>query len=116
MRIFLTVALSFLFFIPHAVSAVGIVNPFGGKVVMIIPCTCQATGIAVYVAMPIPPYFGMFLWQPPFTRPYLYYFPYPKVSIAGNYVVGGICAVGVPPYCYPVPVFGTMTQVGTSLK
>lgn len=115
MRILLVLGLSLLFFIPQHAEAAGLVNPFGGRVVMIIPCTCQVTGIAVYVIMPIPPYFGMLLWQPPITRPYLWYFPYPGVAILGNYVSGGVCMVGVAPYCYSVPVSGTMTQVGTSL-
>ena len=116
MRIFLVLALSLVFFFPHQTNAAGLVNPFGGKVVMIIPCTCQVTGMAVYVVMPIPPYFGMFLWQPPITRPYLWYFPYPSVNILGNYVSGGVCLVGVAPYCVSVPVIGTMTQVGSSAK
>jgi len=116
MRILLVLGLSLLFFLPQYTHAAGLVNGFGGRVVMIIPCTCQIIGMAVYVAMPIPPYFGMFLWQPPITRPYLWYFPYPSVAILGNYVTGGVCMVGVVPYCYPVSVIGTMTQVGTSLK
>lgn len=114
MRIFLVLGLSLLFFIPQTTNAVGITNPFGGKVIALIPCTCQVTGIAVYVLMPIPPYFGMLLWQPPITIPHLFYIPVPGGNILGNYVSGGICMVGVTPYCFSVPVSGTMTQVGTS--
>ncbi len=116
MRILLVFALISIIFIPYYVDAAGVINPFGGRVVVVIPCTCQVTGMAVYVIMPTPPYFGMFLWQPPVTKPTMWYYPYPSVAITGNYVTGGVCLVGAPPYCYTIPVYGTMTQVGTSLK
>jgi hypothetical protein len=58
----------------------------------------------------------MFLWQPPLTKPYRWYFPYPSTAILGNYVFGGVCLTGAPPYCVPVPLMGTITQVGNSLK
>ncbi len=115
MRILLVLGLSLLFFLPQPTQAAGIVNGFGGRVIMLIPCTCSL-GMAVYVAMPTPPYFGMFLWQLPFTRPYLWYFPYPTTPITGNYVFGGACFTGVPPYCAVLPVIGTITQVGNGLK
>lgn len=116
MRIFLVLVMGFILLAPSFTNAAGIVNGFGGRVVAIIPCTCQVTGMAVYVVMPTPPYFGMFLWQPPLTQPYSWYFPYPSVAITGNYVTGGICLAGVWPVCITIPVFGTMTVVGSSLK
>lgn len=112
MRIFLVISIFLFFFAPHNAEALS----FGGRVVSIIPCTCQIGGIAIYVAMPKPPYVGMFLWQLPITRPYLWYVPYPKVAILGNYIPGGICMVGAPPVCVPIPLLGTITQVGTSLR
>lgn len=115
MRIFLVCVLSIFFFFPQQTNALGLASNFGGRVGMIIPCTCQVAGMAVYIITPQrPPYFAMLLWQIPFTIPSSWFFPYPSVQIKGNYVSGGVCLVGVAPYCTSVPVSGTITTVGSS--
>ncbi|MFZ2151823.1 MAG: hypothetical protein WAV09_01800 [Minisyncoccia bacterium] len=112
MRTFLISLSVFSFMLPISASAI-VGTPFGGRIVVTIPCTCQVTGMAVYVIMPKAPYVGMLLWQYPITRPYASYWPYPRAGILGRYQTGGQCMVGVQPYCYTLPVIGTITIVGT---
>ncbi len=113
MRIFLVFVLGFFFFFPQQAGAF-VASNFGGRVMMTIPCTCQAGGMALYIFTPQrPPYFAMLLWQVPVTIPSSWYFPYPSVQIKGNYVSGGECLVYVGTGCSTIPVSGTITVVGS---
>ena len=117
MRLFLVLAISLMIMIPQVTkAAVSAVRPFGGTVLATIPCTCQVSGSVIVLLMPIAPYYGMFLWQPPLTVPYAWYYPYYGVKVLGNYVTGGICSVYAGTTCVTIPVLGTITQVGSSLR
>ena len=113
MRIFLVCVISVVFCFPQQANAF-VASNFGGRVMMTIPCTCQAAGMAIYIYTPQrPPYFAMLLWQIPVTLPSSWYFPYPSVQIKGNYVTGGECLVYVGVSCTSIPVSGTITRVGS---
>lgn len=117
MRFFLVCAIIIAGLSPSVTTAaVSALTPFGGTVIMTIPCTCQVSGSAVYVSLVTPPYFGMFLWQPPVTIPYLWYYPYSGVKVLGNYVSGATCMVYAGISCVSIPVSGTITQIGSSLR
>jgi len=89
-----------------------IYNPFGGFVYAVVPCTCSG-GAVIYVGPPVP---GPYLYLPGFTRVYEYYqIPRPGVWVLGNFVPGPPCLVYAGKSCVPVPHYGVITIVGTSL-
>jgi len=112
MRTFSIIALCVVLLTPYTTQAL-IVSKFGGTIAVVVPCTCQA-GFALTIVSLAPPSVKVLLWQLPFTRPTLWFIPYPSVKTLGTYVRGGVCATG--PLCIPLPVMGTIFRIGTSLK
>ena len=93
---------------------------FGGFVLATFPCSCTLNFLLVIS----PPKGGLFIYSP-FAPPLLQAFlnfnlPRPGLWALGFYIPGGICLTGVPPFCVPLGITGTIKGtilpiVGTSL-
>ena len=102
-----------MIFIPKTVEALPFTN-FGGQIVGMLPCACSANWILYvrdvrYQMLPL-------IYQPGITFLYKMYQPRPAVNSLGSFVPGGVCLIYVGTGCSPVPVVGTMLQLGTSLS
>lgn len=85
--------------------------PFGGAIIVSIPCTCSATGQYIILG---PPSIGAYVYEP-VTVLFSFFNVYtPGTWLLGNYIPGHACLMGVTPYCYAPPAFGTIEMVGTS--
>lgn len=112
----LALFLGFLFS-PSITRGQSLFNPFGGKVSVVIPCTCSS-GYQVTIVSPFK-YSGTYLYSPGIlTKVYKNYFVYPSVWVLGKYISGGTCLITNPPPatgCSTLPILrGTMTMVGVS--
>ena len=116
MRALLSVFFIISFLLPNFSFAVLKKTPFGGTVIIAIPCVCSNVSyMAVFVKLTKAPYLDTFLWKPPTTKPKANYFPFPGGGILGWYSKGGNgqCRVGVQPYCYTITTKKTLNTVGT---
>jgi hypothetical protein len=90
---------------------------FSGKFVAYKPvCT---NGALVVVTTPatlllLLPYHPIPFW--PVVPYFKLWGPIPGVNTAGNFVPGGVCLVPSPTGVTPVPVMGTIYQIGTSAE
>ena len=68
---------------PSGVEAISLTTPFGGKVMTVIPCTCQYTSLLMPRVVTVgPPRPGIFL-QTIFTRLFTYFNVAPGKSVLG---------------------------------
>ncbi len=86
--------------------------PFGGPILNVTYCTCSGN-ILLTVG---PPMGGRYIFQPGAST----LFPYGQVYrpgpwVLGTYAPGGVCTVFAGKGCAPLPSFGTIIQVSTSL-
>lgn len=101
------------------ISSAQVDLPFGGLVVLPIPCVCSF-GMAITFAPMYP--------NPPFPFSGALHFVPGTSFLHPNYLIGvtskwhlgkyfptpGTCWTGVPPACVPFPTWGVITRVGTS--
>lgn len=93
-------------------------SPYGGLVLMTIPCTCNENPaeMAIILGSPFP---GTYFVDPTSITPYAYYdFMIPSVWHLGHYKIDpeAECWVGIEPYCYMIPITrGTITDTGASM-
>ena len=92
--------------LPLSVNAIG----FGGRIIATIPCNL-GTSVALFITTPTP---GAFLYIPGVSTLYKNYNLSPSRWVLGNFSPGGICTIGVCPFCVAIPMTGTIQQVGTS--
>lgn len=105
-----TIVALLFFALPSSVHAIGL--PFGGPIIMSIPCTCS---LGQFIVLG-PPSVGAYVYQPATSKTFKFGQLYrPGAFLLGNYIPGHTCLMGVTPYCYAPPAFGTITMVGTSL-
>jgi hypothetical protein len=104
--------------IPATVSA--LIQPFGGKVVTSVSCSCSY-GKAIFFAPMYPapnpfPYAGALQFIPRVSILHPYFkIGTPKTWHLGQYLPGvQSCLIGEPPSCVPLPTAGTIVRVGTS--
>jgi len=113
----LILSLIFAFSLPSRASAQGL--PFGGLVTAFFPCTCSFT-LAVwftplYLGGPIV-VTGPLVYSPYSTIPYgNFLVGVPGTWEIGSYLPGAqACWMYAGLTCFPFPVVGLMTKVGTS--
>ena len=105
-------------FIASPVSAIGL--PFGGFVVLTLPCTCSANLWFYFTPLspspPLPPT-GALVYSPYYTRLYSYFaIGVPGSWELGDYVPGvQTCWEYVGEACISIPSYGLMGKVGTGL-
>lgn len=86
--------------------------PFGGVAPVIIPCTCTGGAWMLIrdkrTKLPLP-----IVFEPAYSKlssiqniSGLYL---PFTEKLGTFQVGGVCWVGIPPFCAPIPALGTVT-------
>lgn len=96
--------------VPRAAYALGL--PFGGRILIAIPCVCSAN---MLLLIRDPRGFVLPLtYQPGVSITYAHYKPVPFSNTVGSYVPGGACIIAATP-CAPLPTAGTITMIGTSL-
>ncbi len=99
--------------------------PFGGYVVLSVPCTCMLPGTVRVQYMPIIlhpvqyPFVFHALLLTPVTIRYAYQqfliLPPPTAWNLGKFIPGPVpCMVGVPPACVPLFTDGVIFDVGSS--
>ncbi len=119
------IVIAVLLLVLFPMKALAVVPPllsYGGVNTVSLPCTC--TGGAVWWAF----YTPLYLTAIPIVGPIDYVlgasflfadFIPPIESFApykGAYLPGvPLCWMGVPPYCFPMPTFGTTVFTGTGL-
>jgi hypothetical protein len=111
-----SIAIFFLSF--SSAQAISLVSqPFGGRVIFTVPCTCGPyPGSMVNILSG--PSWGGWLYAPGISQLKKDFL----VNVPGAWLLGSatrvpsICLIGFPPACIPapVPVRGTMLEVGTS--
>ena len=110
-----TAVLIFWPFQNNNAHALGLTTPFGGRVLSIIPCTCQYTAwMLPRVVVVGPPRSGAFL-ETIFTRLYKYFNVSPGnwvLGIAANYDVACMQTAGTG--CAPSGFYPFMLKIGTS--
>lgn len=95
--------------------------PFGGFVIITIPCTCSANLWIYFTPLyPLPlPTTGPLVYQPGYTTLYgNFAIGIPATWHLGSYtpIVGnGVCWINTGPACVPLPNLGLMNKVGTGL-
>ncbi|MFP4539626.1 MAG: hypothetical protein ACLFNN_01655 [Candidatus Paceibacterota bacterium] len=100
---------------PELVKAQKTTIPFGGMVNTAIYCSCNS-GMTSYYLYISPPVGGPLLYVQGQSFQYPNRsLPRPGVWALGLYDTGGVCMVGVKPYCTSLPVMGTIDYVGTSM-
>lgn len=108
-------ALHFLpFFTNKSAAAIGISQPFGGRVAFIFPCTCTPGLLQIVVGPPKP---GTFMIVPGASRVFS-----SGPVLPGNWVLGTAlrpvkipCLIGAPPFCLPLGISSFVTVIGSSL-
>ncbi|MBI3019797.1 MAG: hypothetical protein HYY60_00510 [Parcubacteria group bacterium] len=85
---------------------------FGGRIIATIPCTCSG-GLWISVGPPRP--MAGIVYQVGVSVLFSFYSLLPSEHILGTYVPGGVCFVGIPPYCTSIATLGTIVVAGTSL-
>ena len=103
--------LVFSIFVPTK-SALGIKQYFGGKIILMVPCTCSSGyQLTLYG-------FGTnsgTYWYNDFAKKYRNYSVINGKWVLGSYTPGGVCMVGVAPFCTLLPISkGTITSIATS--
>lgn len=110
-----------LFFLINPIFSFSQTIPFGGKILMTMPCTCSGGWYISFfdngtkVTTPIVFQYGV-------SRLNSNYNMYTSgVSILGSYVTGGTCLIYAGTSCISIPVFGMITPfpgpgMGTSLQ
>jgi len=102
------------FFRPNTAHAI-INRPFGGRLIVFIPCTCNA-GSVITVGPPTP---GSYIFQPPLSQlKRNFALLQPGVWQLGIAKIPPIpCLEGIPPACVPIPspATGTVLIMGTGL-
>lgn len=94
------------------VGVAGIGLPFGGRIVMTMPCLCSANFL-LFIRHPRG-YILPLVYQPGVTIPYANYLFYPPVNTKGTYTPGvGVCLIPGSP-CTPIPTWGTIFMMGSS--
>ena len=93
------------------VGVAGVGLPFGGRIVMMIPCLCSANFL-LFIRDPRGPILPL-TYQPGVTIPYANYIFYPPVNTKGTFIPGGICLIPGTP-CTPIPTLGTIFMMGSS--
>jgi len=92
--------------------------PFGGKIVSVIPCTCNwmlGNPAVLINHVPVAGY-PQLIFQLGFSRLYAYYSLVPGSWILGNTLGFSTCWVGVIPFCVPAaPAAPLISIVGPSL-
>ncbi len=84
--------------------------PVGGKIIFVYECACSG-GYAILVG---PPRGGIFLVQTGISRVYRWWALVPGANVVGRAIPGGVCSAGTAA-CFPIPVQGTILQIGSSL-
>lgn len=85
-------------------------NTFGGRITIVIPCTCTPGTKQISVG---PPKGGDFLVTPG-SQVYDYGNISPGTWVLGDYSPGGVCAIRISGECVPKPTTGTVVKMGTS--
>jgi len=113
-------------FVPlfHFAQAQSPLLAYGGEVRVVIPCTCTFNWWVFYAPLypaPAPfPFVGALVITPGVTFPLAYPWfilpvPVPTTWQLGQYIPGaGICFIGVPPFCVPLPNWGHVMKAGAS--
>lgn len=105
-------------FAPQKALAQGALEPFGGKLLLAIPCTCTGGSVWNITIQPLPPKYATLLDYVEGTQMYLEYNTPLTTELLGKYQESGgnICYIGVEPYCFQLPAEGLITPtVGSSL-
>jgi hypothetical protein len=116
---------AFFFFQPIFLFAQTAGLPFGGYVVVSVPCTCMAPGTVRVQYLPVVlhpvqyPFVFHALLLTPVTIRYAYQqflvLPPPTAWHLGKFIPGPApCLVGVPPACAPLLTDGAIFDVGSS--
>ncbi len=121
MKYFILSALIIFFALPLTSMAALPLPGYGGYVVAAVPCTCPPFGYNIYYApfYPTKTVGTLTLTMGTFI-PYAYEqfivpYPTPTTWQLGDFVPGaGVCLVGAPPACAPLPSLGMIFQVGAS--
>jgi len=111
-KIFLSIALLALI-LPLATNAQ---LPFGGKVIITLPCTCTLNFLITMVpaAATLP---ARVIFRPGVSILYEYYqFFAPGTALLGKTLGFDTCWEGIPPFCVPLSIGTPLVQMmGTSL-
>ncbi len=90
-------------------------SPFGGRITLILPCTCSIPPTMLKITVG-PPKGGSFLYIPSISTLYQRYKLLPPSWVLGTSVGRRECLVGIPPACTSAGFGGTIIRmVGTSL-
>jgi hypothetical protein len=111
-----------ILFVPITIFAqTGLGVQFGGYVVSVLPCTCSASFLVIYIPLyPLAiPHVTNSLTLTPATFRYAYQqflaIPVPTSWHLGKYAPGvQACLIGVPPGCVPVFNDGAILETGSS--
>ena len=110
------IIISFGFFLSYpysgALAQIGSFGiPFGGRVIIEIPCTCNLHFDTLLVVGP--PVGGEYILSP-LSRVYKYYKPFPPNWVLGLAEDFKVCMVGLPPFCEPAGGGPVIKIIGTS--
>lgn len=114
--VIIILSITFIFFPVRstATPAISLFN-FGGPILLSQTCTCSS-GQLIVVGPPVP---GIFVLQLPLSVGTVFPFGQlfrPGPWVLGSYTPGGICLIGVPPFCTSLAQpKGTILTVGTSM-
>ena len=100
---FFFLAVGMLIF-PQFASAIGLIIPFGGNILVAVPCT---NGLLITVGPPRP---GVFLYQPGVSVIHENFILKPGAKVLGIAIPGGVCVLPVP-----IPAEGTIWKARVSL-
>lgn len=114
MKLFSLLLIITIFLSPVNTKAAPITN-FGGQIVGMVYCSCNAVpswilyirDVRYQIPLPI-------IYQPGLTFLYKLYQPRPAVNALGTFAPAGACLIITGTYCTPLPIIGTMLQLGTS--
>lgn len=116
----LALIVAFVFFPLKTNALVPPLLGFGGLSVATIPCTCSIAEwgyyLPLYINTPIP-LTGPLVYFPAGTFPFAYYLPTVPTTFNEGAFVPGVqaCWEYAGFFCFPLPSYGVMAFVGTSL-
>ena len=84
---------------------------FGGRILAVTSCSCSG-GLRLEIGPPRP---MDLLFQPGRSLLFSMYTLLPSEYVLGTYTPGGVCEALEEASCFPIPVAGTVTIVGTTL-
>lgn len=99
----------------NPVQANALPTSFGGQIVGAFPCTCNVVPSWILYIRDVRYQFPLpIIYQPGLTFLYKLYQPRPAVNAIGTFAPAGVCMIYVVSGCAPLPIIGTMLQLGTS--